>query len=205
MGTYAATLDTLTPTVPAADLCMSIFRRSSSLVSRLQSHGLVARCSLKSTGSKSSGYTQGNLGELYITQCSSTWNCIDALRTSTSVRPHQEPGSNGSETHDWLFHTHRTLIFWCFCSFSSFIRNIITMDFSHSSAHMKVYFFLWVCVRALAEWCNEMFVWFVVQERRLHMYVVYCQNKPKSEHIVSEYIETYFEVGAASNSFKMNW
>lgn len=26
------------------------------------------------------------------------------------------------------------------------------------------------------------------------MYVVYCQNKPKSEHIVSEYIETYFEV-----------
>lgn len=26
------------------------------------------------------------------------------------------------------------------------------------------------------------------------MYVVYCQNKPKSEHIVSEYIDTYFEV-----------
>lgn len=33
-----------------------------------------------------------------------------------------------------------------------------------------------------------------LQERRLHMYVVYCQNKPKSEHIVSEFIETYFEV-----------
>ncbi|KAG7228352.1 hypothetical protein INR49_009216, partial [Caranx melampygus] len=33
----------------------------------------------------------------------------------------------------------------------------------------------------------------IVEERRLHMYVVYCQNKPKSEHIVSEYIETYFE------------
>uniref|UniRef100_A0A8C0HAL5 DH domain-containing protein n=1 Tax=Chelonoidis abingdonii TaxID=106734 RepID=A0A8C0HAL5_CHEAB len=30
-------------------------------------------------------------------------------------------------------------------------------------------------------------------ERRLHMYVVYCQNKPKSEHIVSEYIDSYFE------------
>ncbi|XP_022243783.1 triple functional domain protein-like [Limulus polyphemus] len=30
-------------------------------------------------------------------------------------------------------------------------------------------------------------------ERRLHMYVVYCQNKPKSEYIVSEYIDTYFE------------
>lgn len=35
-----------------------------------------------------------------------------------------------------------------------------------------------------------------VQERRLNMYVVYCQNKPKSEHIVSEYIDTYFEVRA---------
>ena len=31
------------------------------------------------------------------------------------------------------------------------------------------------------------------------MYVVYCQNKPKSEHIVSEYIETYFEVGATQH------
>ncbi|XP_051271762.1 rho guanine nucleotide exchange factor 25 isoform X2 [Dicentrarchus labrax] len=34
---------------------------------------------------------------------------------------------------------------------------------------------------------------FIKHERRLHMYVVYCQNKPKSEHIVSEYIETFFE------------
>lgn len=29
------------------------------------------------------------------------------------------------------------------------------------------------------------------------MYVVYCQNKPKSEHIVSEYLDTYFEVRAS--------
>ncbi|XP_051865567.1 rho guanine nucleotide exchange factor 25-like isoform X2 [Pristis pectinata] len=36
-------------------------------------------------------------------------------------------------------------------------------------------------------------VLFIKHERRLHMYVVYCQNKPKSEHIVSEYIDTYFE------------
>lgn len=35
---------------------------------------------------------------------------------------------------------------------------------------------------------------FSIQERRLNMYVVYCQNKPKSEHIVSEYIDTFFEV-----------
>uniref|UniRef100_A0A7M4E7I5 Rho guanine nucleotide exchange factor 25 n=1 Tax=Crocodylus porosus TaxID=8502 RepID=A0A7M4E7I5_CROPO len=34
---------------------------------------------------------------------------------------------------------------------------------------------------------------FIQHERRLHMYVVYCQNKPKSEHIVSEFIDTYFE------------
>uniref|UniRef100_A0A8C6LPE0 Rho guanine nucleotide exchange factor 25 n=1 Tax=Nothobranchius furzeri TaxID=105023 RepID=A0A8C6LPE0_NOTFU len=34
---------------------------------------------------------------------------------------------------------------------------------------------------------------FIKHERRLHMYVVYCQNKPKSEFVVSEYIETYFE------------
>ncbi|KAM6973971.1 triple functional domain protein isoform 6-T6 [Tautogolabrus adspersus] len=34
---------------------------------------------------------------------------------------------------------------------------------------------------------------FLKQERRLNMYVVYCQNKPKSEHVVSEYIDTYFE------------
>jgi triple functional domain protein len=31
-------------------------------------------------------------------------------------------------------------------------------------------------------------------ERKLHMYVVYCQNKPMSEFIVSEHIDTYFEV-----------
>lgn len=34
------------------------------------------------------------------------------------------------------------------------------------------------------------------QERRLHMYVVYCQNKPRSEYIVAEY-EAYFEVSVA--------
>ncbi|XP_033823139.1 rho guanine nucleotide exchange factor 25 isoform X2 [Periophthalmus magnuspinnatus] len=34
---------------------------------------------------------------------------------------------------------------------------------------------------------------FIKHERRLHMYVVYCQNKPKSEYLVSEFIETFFE------------
>lgn len=36
----------------------------------------------------------------------------------------------------------------------------------------------------------------VLQERRLHMYVVYCQNKPRSEFIVAEY-DTYFDVSDA--------
>ncbi len=31
-----------------------------------------------------------------------------------------------------------------------------------------------------------------LQERRLYMYVKYCENKPKSEYIVAEYID-YFE------------
>ncbi|XP_065162622.1 triple functional domain protein isoform X5 [Atheta coriaria] len=30
-------------------------------------------------------------------------------------------------------------------------------------------------------------------ERKLHMYVVYCKNKPVSEFIVSEHLDTYFE------------
>ncbi|KAK5860780.1 hypothetical protein PBY51_022238 [Eleginops maclovinus] len=33
---------------------------------------------------------------------------------------------------------------------------------------------------------------FIKHERRLHMYVIYCQNKPKSEYIVAEY-DTFFE------------
>ncbi|CAL9690693.1 unnamed protein product [Knipowitschia caucasica] len=32
---------------------------------------------------------------------------------------------------------------------------------------------------------------FIKHERRLHMYVIYCQNKPKSEYIVAEY-DSYF-------------
>lgn len=33
-----------------------------------------------------------------------------------------------------------------------------------------------------------------LQERKLLMYVVYCQNKPRSEYVVAEY-DSYFEVG----------
>ncbi|XP_064646133.1 triple functional domain protein-like isoform X3 [Lineus longissimus] len=34
---------------------------------------------------------------------------------------------------------------------------------------------------------------FVRYERRLYMYVKYCENKPKSEYIVGEYLDTFFE------------
>ncbi|KAM8933881.1 kalirin isoform 2-T2 [Pelodytes ibericus] len=33
---------------------------------------------------------------------------------------------------------------------------------------------------------------FIKHERRLHMYVIYCQNKPRSEYVVAEY-DSYFE------------
>ena len=36
---------------------------------------------------------------------------------------------------------------------------------------------------------------FKEKERKINpMYVKYCQNKPKSEYIVSEYLDTYIEV-----------
>ncbi|GFR86674.1 triple functional domain protein-like isoform X7 [Elysia marginata] len=34
---------------------------------------------------------------------------------------------------------------------------------------------------------------FIRYERRLYMYVKYCENKPKSEFVVSEHLDTYFE------------
>ncbi|CAL8069824.1 unnamed protein product [Orchesella dallaii] len=40
---------------------------------------------------------------------------------------------------------------------------------------------------------EEIGLLFTKHSRRLHMYVVYCQNKPMSEFIVSEHIDTYFE------------
>ena len=40
----------------------------------------------------------------------------------------------------------------------------------------------------------EMGQMFKKVERRFQMYDVYCQNKHRSEFIVSEYIDTYFEV-----------
>lgn len=33
-------------------------------------------------------------------------------------------------------------------------------------------------------------------ERRLHIYVIYCQNKPVSEHIVAEHLDYFEEIRA---------
>ena len=38
-------------------------------------------------------------------------------------------------------------------------------------------------------------------DRKFQMYTRYCQNKPKSEYIVSEYVETYIEVNSPYVSF----
>ena len=45
----------------------------------------------------------------------------------------------------------------------------------------------------------ELGLLFKKYDRKFQMYVVYCQNKPKSEYIVSEYIDTYFEVSSWIN------
>ena len=41
-------------------------------------------------------------------------------------------------------------------------------------------------------------------ERRLNMYVVYCQNKPRSEAIVSDHLDTYFEVSSSSGKLGLS-
>ncbi|XP_074605123.1 uncharacterized protein LOC141858316 [Brevipalpus obovatus] len=53
-------------------------------------------------------------------------------------------------------------------------------------------FFLNELIKCLEE-SNRLGLLFKRYERRLNMYVVYCQNKSKSEYIVSEYLDTYFE------------
>lgn len=41
---------------------------------------------------------------------------------------------------------------------------------------------------------------FIKHERRLHMYVIYCQNKPRSEFVVAEYDGFFEEVQQEINS-----
>lgn len=78
-------------------------------------------------------------------------------------------------------------------------RNVskTTSTFPSSSSNMWVEPCVMMSLAApeAAVWGNVCV--FVLQERRLHMYVVYCQNKPRSEFIVAEY-DTYFDVSEAS-------
>lgn len=43
-----------------------------------------------------------------------------------------------------------------------------------------------------------------LQERKLHIYVWYCQNKPRSEYIVAEY-DGYFEVSCLVFFAELEW
>lgn len=65
------------------------------------------------------------------------------------------------------------------------------MDHSFSNRFVQLLMYFVTC---LYTFDHVLTCAFCVQEQRLNMYVVYSQNKPKSEHIVSEYIDTYFEV-----------
>ena len=59
------------------------------------------------------------------------------------------------------------------------------------------YFFFSIFCKAIEKCLDhpeELGPLFKKYEMKLRMYVVYCKNKPMSEFIVSEYIDTYFEV-----------
>lgn len=72
----------------------------------------------------------------------------------------------------------------------------------HGSLHFNEVCYCGLCEFASLTASNTVLVLIPPpQERRLHMYIVYCQNKPKSEHIVSEYIDTFFEVRAKENDY----
>jgi len=69
-----------------------------------------------------------------------------------------------------------------------------------SSVSLSLFLFI-----SLSSSLSRSLKFLIFQERRLHMYVVYCQNKPKSEHIVSEFIETYFEVSQLVYYSQFDW
>lgn len=83
---------------------MFIFRWSSSVVSRLQ--GLLLGTGFYQRALKSSGYTEGNPGKLYITSCSSTHSishqssrsCHICTPMPLSHRRADRVGFDGSET-----------------------------------------------------------------------------------------------------------
>lgn len=75
-------------------------------------------------------------------------------------------------------------ILFSFSSFSTFFTLILSLSFNSS--------FLAEIEKCIEE-PERLGILFKRYERRLGMYIIYCQNKPKSEFIVSEH-DAYFEV-----------
>lgn len=80
----------------------------------------------------------------------------------------------------------------------TFMTQMCCVKKSHDDDNTVFLFFCFSFFLKALEKCTEhpeeLGPLFKRYERKLHMYVVYCQNKPVSEYIVSEYIDTYFEV-----------
>lgn len=63
------------------------------------------------------------------------------------------------------------------------MSDITSFPFSHFLKSLK----------AATENPEELAQLFKRYERKLQMYVIYCKNKPISEYIVAEHLDTYFE------------
>ena len=70
---------------------------------------------------------------------------------------------------------------------------IRSVDFDSNANRSLLFSFFVKEVKRCAETPAKLGSLFRRYERKLHMYVVYCQNKPVSEFIVSEHIDNYFE------------
>lgn len=111
--------------------------------------------------SAGSGYTEGNLGKLYITWCSSTLNSIRALRTATCALPkpfsHRRVDANQTESTSKEPANH-----YCWAPKSS------QRQCTSILAHIQGHFHLSVmqlkkdfCIRCSTEWfCNDVFFCF---------------------------------------------
>ena len=101
-----------------------------------------------------------------------------------------------------LFHQHSSHLWWCekckrLCCLTwnqkwSEQRVGINVCFTRGSSLSSL---LNLEVSCLTLFDNVYVIFF--QERRLYMYVKYCENKPKSEFIVAEYIDTVFSVSVS--------
>ena len=77
----------------------------------------------------------------------------------------------------------------CLIAFSPYDAYLLSCFRSRSLSHSSFLAEIEKCV----EEPERIGILFKRYERRLNMYIVYCQNKSKSEYLVSEYLEGYFE------------